>query len=77
MLGSSKYLNGGLIGSSNDSTPINSIIYDVEFPDGAVKLYAIITITENLFYHVGSEGCQYSFLETINDYKKDERALEK
>jgi len=47
--GRSKDLDWNTIGSFADNPLLNSIIYDVEFPDGAIKQYAANTIAESLY----------------------------
>ena len=36
--------NGGIIGSYNENPLLNSIIFDMEFPDGEIKEYAVVAI---------------------------------
>ena len=40
--------NGEVVGKYNTNPTLNSIIYDVSFPNGAVKQYAANTIAENV-----------------------------
>jgi len=56
-----------------DSNPIrNSIVYEVEFPDGQVKEYAANVIAENILARVDQEGYSITMMEGIIDYEKDE-----
>ena len=73
----SKDQNGNIIGSYDDNPILNTIVYDVEFPDGVVKQYAANTIAENMYAQVDSEGYQYSLLDSIIDFGTDGNAIQK
>ena len=75
--GRAKDTAGKVIGTHDDNPLLNSIVYDVEFPDGAVKQYSANTIAENMFAQVDSEGHQYQLLMGITDHSKDESAVAK
>ena len=45
-------------------------MYDVRFPDGAIKQYAANIIAENLYTQVDHEGHRYLMLDAIVDHKK-------
>ena len=47
---------------------LNSIIYDVEFPDGQVKEYAANIIAENMLTQVDSDGMSTTLMEAIVDH---------
>ena len=63
---------GTIAGHYDENPRLNSIIYEVEFPDGQVKEYAANVIADNMLSQVDSEGFSTTFLESIVDYKKDE-----
>ena len=71
----SKDLNGNIIGTYDDNPMLNTIVYDVEFPDGAVKQYAANTIADNMYAQVDSEGYQHSLLDSIIDFGTDGNAI--
>jgi hypothetical protein len=75
--GRSKDASGSTIGSYDPNPLLNSIIYDVEFPDGVVKQYAANTIADNMYSQVDNEGHSQSLLKSIIDYKKDGHAVAK
>ena len=54
--GLTKDVNGDIIGTLDDNLLLNSILYDVEFPDGAVKQYAANTIAQNMYSQVDEDG---------------------
>eukprot|EP00957_Ditylum_brightwellii_P104044 7926646-Ditylum_brightwellii.AAC.1 len=51
---------------------MNTMIYDVEFPDRQVREYATNIIVENMLTQVDSNGYTKTLMESIVDYKKDE-----
>ena len=54
---------------------MNSMLYDVEFPDGQVKEYATNTVAENVYSQVDDDGFSTSNLLSIVDYKRDVSAV--
>ena len=68
--------DGRSVGTYHENPILNSLVYDVEFPDGEVKEYAANTIAENILCQVDSEGFTLSELDSILEYTKDESALE-
>ena len=65
------------VGHYDPNPLLNSIVYDVEFPDGAIKQYAANTIAQNMYSQVDSDGHQSQLLEAIIDYSKDDTAVHK
>jgi len=63
--------SGNLIGTYDDNPLLNTMLYDVEFADGAVKQYTANIIAKNMYSQVDSEGRQYNILDSIIDYSKD------
>ena len=55
----SKDLDGKIIGTYDEKPFLNTIIYDVEFPDGKIKDYAANVIAENMYSQVDLEGHHY------------------
>ena len=63
----------GTITGTYDTNPyLNSMIYEVEFPDGQIREYAANVIAENMLTQVDSDGFSTTMLEAIIDYCKDE-----
>ena len=62
----------------HDNIPfLNSILYDVEFPDGQVKEYAANIVDENMLTQVDSDGMSTTLMEAIVDHQRDdEKALQ-
>ena len=59
-------------GTYDNNPYLNSIIYDVEFPDGQVKEYAAYIIGENMLTPVDSDGMSTTLMEAIVDHRRDE-----
>ena len=64
----------GEIGTTlrDDNPFLNTIIYEVEFPDGQVKDYAANAIAENMLTQVDSDGFALTMMDGIIDYKRDD-----
>ena len=58
-------------GTYDNNPYLNSIIYDVEFPDGQVKEYAANIIAENVLTQVDSDGMSTTLMEAIVDHRRD------
>lgn len=69
--------DGLTTGTFNESPVLNSIVYDVQFPDGEVKEYAANVIAENMLSQVDSEGFTLTLMDSILDVKKDGSAVAK
>lgn len=63
--------HGHVMGSYNDNPILNSIVYDVEFPDGQVKEYSANVIAENMLSQVDPNGYTKRLMKDIIDYRKD------
>ena len=48
--------DGQVIGSFNENPLLNTLVYDVEFPDGAIKKYAANIIAENVLTQCDPDG---------------------
>ena len=73
----SKNLNGDVVGEYHENPLLNSILYDVEFPDGAVKQYAANIIAENMYAQVDSNGHHEYSLDAIIEHSSDGAAIKK
>ena len=61
---------GLVVGQFNDNPILNSLVYDVEFPDGLVKQYAANVIAENVLSQVDSSGFHTQALDRISLHEK-------
>ena len=75
VIGRSKDNTGATYGTYNENPLLNSIIYDVEFPNGEVREYAANLIAQNMYSQIDSEGHSYSILDTVLDYATDDSAV--
>ena len=75
VLGRAKDQDGNLSGTYDDNPMLNTMVYNVEFPDGMIKEYSANVIAENMYAQVDSEGFQYNLLESIIDYATDDSAV--
>ena len=64
--------HGEQLGSYDDNPLLNSVVYEVEFPDGQVKEYSANIIAENILTQVDSDGYSMTMLDAIVDYRKDD-----
>ena len=76
VIGRSLNHEGAIDGSYDDNPMLNSLLYDVEFPDGQVKEYSANLIAENMLTRVDSDGFSVTLLEAITAYQKDNTAVD-
>ena len=67
--------DGKVTGLYDQNPTKNSIIYEVEFPDGQVKEYAANVIAENIFRQVDHDGFSTALFDSIIDFKKNDSAI--
>lgn len=63
--------NGTTAGKYYYNPALNSIIYNVEFPDGTVKEYSANVIAQNMLSQVDSDGFTMTMMEGGIDHKMD------
>ena len=64
--------DGQVAGTYDDNPFLNTIIYEVEFPDGQVKDYAANVIAENMLTQVDSDGFTLTMMDGIIHYERDD-----
>jgi hypothetical protein len=64
--------DGKVAGKYDDNPMLNTMIYELEFPNGQIKEYAANIIAENMLTQVDSEGYSFTRMESIVDYRKDD-----
>ena len=69
--------DGKIVGTYDEDPQRNSMIYEVEFPDGQVKEHAANVIAENILRQVDTEGFSTTLLDCIIDFRKDDSATSK
>ena len=75
VIGRSRGPDGNAQGSYNTNPIINTRVYDVMFPDGAVQQYSANVIAENMMSQVDEDGHRYQMVDYIVDHRKDGRAI--
>ena len=60
--------NENVAGTYDENPCLNTMIYEVEFPDGQLKEYAANVIAENMLSQVDSDGYSLTMMEAITDY---------
>ena len=60
--------DGQVTGTYANNPYLNSVIYDVEFPDGQVKEYAANIIAKTMLTQVDSDGMSTTLMEVIVDH---------
>ena len=63
--------DGRTTGTYHDNPFLNTITYDVEFPDGQVKEYGANIIAENMLTKVDLDGYSLSLMDSIIDHQRD------
>ena len=54
-----------MIGNHNKNPLLNTLVYDVEFPDGALKKYAANVIAETILAQCDPDGVYTNIMEVI------------
>ena len=67
--------NGKVIGNHNKNPLLNTLVYDVDFPDGDVKKYAANIIAENLLDRCDPDGFYTNLMEVLLEHKCDGTAV--
>ena len=69
--------DGNEIGTYDSNPLLNSIIYEVKFPDGTVQDYGANVIAENLYSQLDEDGHRQQVLDCILEHSKDDTAVPK
>ena len=63
--------DGNIIGNANVQPELNTMMYEVEFPDGEVRPYAANMIAKYIWSQVDTDGQRYIVFESIIDHHID------
>lgn len=63
--------DGKTTGTYDPNPYLNSVIYEVELPDGAIKEVSANLIAENILSQVDDDGFSTRLLDAVIDYRKD------
>ena len=69
--------DGRTAGVYHEDPRLNSMIYDVEFPDGQIKEYSANMIAENILTQIDSKVMSTTLMELIADFEKDDSSVSK
>ncbi len=69
--------DGKMKGTFDENPMLNSMIYDVKFPDGAVREYRGNIIAQNVLEQIDNDGHMTMKLKRILDYRRDGSAVSK
>ena len=69
--------NGKVMGTANQNPILDTRVYQVEYPDGAVSEFSANIIAENILSQVDSDGFNYSFLSEILGHRSTDEAITK
>ena len=64
--------DGEVAGSYDENPFLNTMIYEVEFPNGDIKEYAANIIAENMLTQVDLDGYSLTMMKGIIDFKRDD-----
>ena len=68
--------DGQTCGTYDPDPFLNTMIYEVELPDGSIKEVSANVIAENILTQVDDDGFSQVMLEAIVDFKKDATAVD-
>jgi hypothetical protein len=77
VVGRTKDEDGNIIGTYDHDPMLNSMVYDIEFPDGEIKEYSANIIAQNMYAQVDANGHHHTLLDSIVDYQKLDNAVDK
>ena len=67
--------DGQVVGQHHKNPLLNTLVYDIEFPNGNVRKYSANVIAVNFLAQVDPEGYHTNVLEAIVDHKRDGTAV--
>ena len=69
--------DGNEIGTYDSNPMLNTLIYEVEYPDGSIREYSANVIAENIYSQVDEHGYRQQTLDCIMEHSKDNKAVPK
>ena len=66
--GTSNYFYGKYIVTFKQNTILDSILYNIKFPDGSINQYAASTIYQNIYPHIDVDVYSHAILQLIIYY---------
>ncbi len=68
-------LDGNLIGRRSDNPILDTLLYDIEFPDGEVTLLTANAIAQAMYAQCNVDGNEHLLLNSFVDVQKDHTAI--
>ena len=62
--------DGNEIGTYDSNPMLNTLIYEVEYPDGPIREYGTNVIAENIYSQVDGHGYHQQTLDCIMEHSK-------
>jgi hypothetical protein len=75
VIGRKRDESGNPVGRAHTNPILDTHVYEVEFPDGSVKEYAVNTLSEAIYTQVDDDGNHFLLLKDIIDHEKNPTAL--
>ena len=69
--------DGNEIGEYDSNPLLNTLVYEVEFPDGTIRDYGANVIAENLYSQLDPDGYRQQIMDCILEHSKDDTAVAK
>ena len=76
VIGMIKDDDGNVTGVYDNNPFVNTMVYDVQFPDGQIKEYEANVIAKNMYKQVDTDEHDNNFLDCFIEHRKDNTALE-
>jgi hypothetical protein len=68
---------GKVIGNVNKNPILTTTLYDVEFPNGMVRMYAANVIAENIYNMMNNDGESKAIFDGIVGHRSNQNAVTK
>ena len=65
------------MGKHSDNLILNTLMYDIDLPDGTIRPYAANVIADNIYAQVDSERIWTNIIDAIIDHCNDGHAVSK
>jgi hypothetical protein len=70
-------LDGNVRGRANANSMLNTITYEIEFPDGHSDEYTANVTVKKMYAQCNAEGRQYNLIEGIIEHKTDDHVIDR
>ena len=77
VIGRTKDAHGIICGTYDHNPFMNTLTYNVQFPDGDVREYSANVIAQNMYAQVDANGHHHNLLDAIIDVRKNKDVVDK